>query len=133
MTQSTFLDFIHLSRVTQGINKSVKHFSRQNDRIVSFKSVQSPWNRGVDPLHISPQVTPDKRQDIGDAMTKMKEQYALKNTDEFISFDDAYQYYCGVYKPKYVVNKRYLEKCVCEHVSGHVVYGTFISNTWYQG
>ena len=75
----------------------------------------------------------NKRQDIGDAMIKMKEQYALKNTDEFISFDDAYQYYCGVYKPKYVVNKRYFEKCVCEHVSGHVVYGTFISNTWYQG
>jgi Rod binding domain-containing protein len=44
----------------------MKHLSRQNNRINSFRSVQSRWNRGVYPLHVSPQVTSNKSQGISE-------------------------------------------------------------------
>ena len=62
----------------------------------------------------------------------MKQFYKKKNTQEYISFDDAYQFYYVDYKPKYIASKRYFEKFISEYVREFIVYGTFISQEWYM-
>ena len=66
------------------------------------------------------------------AMLKMKNMYKNKNTQEYISFDDAYHYYYVEYKPKFIASKRYFEKFIVDYVKNFIVYGTFISNDWYM-
>jgi hypothetical protein len=73
-----------------------------------------------------------KKEDITNSMLKLCSHYKTLNTQEFISFDDAYQYYCNTYKPKYIASKRYFENFIRTYVSKHIVYGTFISNSWYN-
>ncbi len=72
-----------------------------------------------------------KKEDIKQSMIGLCSHYKSLNTQEFISFDDAYQYYRNTFKPKYIANKRYFENSIRSYVSKHIVYGTFISNTWY--
>lgn len=74
----------------------------------------------------------NKKKDMEHAMLKMKETYKNKNTQEYISFDDAYQYYYVEYKPKFIASKRYFEKFIVDYVKNFIVYGTFISNDWYM-
>ena len=74
----------------------------------------------------------NKKEDIEKAMLKMKQFYKKKNTQEYISFDDAYQFYYVDYKPKYIASKRYFEKFISEYVREFIVYGTFISQEWYM-
>tara|TARA_Y200000002_G_scaffold382303_1_gene398908 strand:- start:3252 stop:4778 length:1527 start_codon:yes stop_codon:yes gene_type:complete len=74
----------------------------------------------------------NKKEDILFALNKMKEEYQKKNAQEFISFDDAYKYYCKVFKNKYITNKRYFENYLRIYLKHFIVYETFLSNDWYS-
>ena len=74
----------------------------------------------------------NKKEDILFAMNKMKDEFNKKNAQEFISFDDAYNYYCKEFKNKYITNKRYFENFIRNDLKEFIVYETFLSNDWYS-
>jgi len=81
----------------------------------------------------------DKSEDINKVLVLMKQYYSsiVEQTDDMISFEDAYNFYfqyCNKNKMefKYIVSKRFYEKYIYHYLSEFIEYDTFISPAWYK-
>lgn len=69
----------------------------------------------------------DKIKDMNDSFQYIKE--VVKNNEQLISFDDAYNYYykfCSLHSYKCIVSKRYYQKYICFKFADYIVYEKFI-------
>ena len=74
----------------------------------------------------------DKKKDIESMLVKMNKHYHDLNAHNFISFEDAYAFYCKTYTGKLIVSKTYFENYLRKSLSDHIVYDDFITNDWYE-
>jgi Ca2+-binding EF-hand superfamily protein len=101
----------------------------------------------------------DKDSDIFISLNQLKEEYKNKqknllnnnlvhqfdsvtnNTNQLISFEEAYTFYNiymnselknnNTYNFKFIVSKNYFEKYIINNLSEYIIYDNFITNEWY--
>lgn len=75
----------------------------------------------------------DKNNDIVNSFDYIKEQIKKSHNLALVSFDDAYNYYykyCNISSIKFIVSKRYFEKCLYFKIPSFIVYEKFIDTKW---
>jgi len=105
----------------ENVVKILKHF---------FPSVEIVEDKYV--LNISCSLW-DKLTDIDNSFEYIKKDIQYNCNIPLISFDDVYNYYykyCNSNSHKFIVSKRYFEKCLYFKLSDYIVYENFIETQW---
>ena len=73
----------------------------------------------------------NKSDDIADALNKLKESCREKGDTSFLSFEEAYNFYCDTFSAKQVLSKGYFEKYLRTTAGHYIEYETFLHSNWY--